>query len=124
MRPGGLTPDQSSALVGTRVLVTAFGGSDGSPYATGRVIGYSIAPELVLEVGDGSRVHWRHDLCRVATLDETVSPVGRLYSRERVRELEAALETADAKLTAAREIIANADYYAELKVDLVEKVLG
>lgn len=48
---------------GTRVRMNYATG--GRNHGEGRVYGYSIVPVLMIELDDGTRTTWRHDLCEV-----------------------------------------------------------
>ena len=41
----------------------------GALHAVGRVIAYCDGPTVTIEQSDGSRVHWRADLCEIVEME-------------------------------------------------------
>lgn len=59
-----MTPDQAWTAVAEQATVRLRDGQGGA-YAEGRIIAYSIVPTVLIELPNGERVSWRHDMAEV-----------------------------------------------------------
>lgn len=76
-RPCGYPPERWLERI-----VEARTATDKHLVAVGRVVGYCDAPTVTIERADGTRVHWRADLCEVLDITydtaEVLFPQGTL----------------------------------------------
>lgn len=64
-----MSPEEASAVVGSGKRVRMNYATGAGHHGEGIAYGYSLVPVLMIELPDGTRTTWRHDLCEVIEED-------------------------------------------------------